>query len=356
LKGKIMSKFFSQKHSKLIPYTPGEQPKDMKYIKLNTNESPYPPSEKAIADASAQAELLRLYPDPECTSLREDIAAYYGVEKENVVLSNGSDEILNFAFIAYGDDSHPFVFPDITYGFYNVFAAVNNIPYEEIPLEEDFTIDFEKYYGINKNIVIANPNAPTGIFASLTEIEKVAQSNPDNIVIVDEAYVDFGGETAIPLTKKYDNIIVVQTFSKSRSMAGARLGFCIASKEICRDLNTIRYSVNPYNINRMTMAAGSAAINDREYFERNRLEIIETREKTREALIEMGFEVLPSKTNFLFAKSDKIGGDELYRKLREKGILVRHFTAERIAEYNRITIGTPEDMETFINTVKGLIL
>ena len=351
-----MSKFFSDKHNKLIPYTPGEQPKDMKYIKLNTNESPYPPSKKAIEQASVQAELLRLYPDPECSSLIKDIADYYGVDSKNVAPSNGSDEILNFAFMAYGDNEHPFVFPDITYGFYNVFCTVNNIPYEEIPLEEDFTIDIEKYCGIGKNIVIANPNAPTGIFAPLSEIERVVKTNPDNIVIVDEAYVDFGGETAIPLTKKYDNLIVVQTFSKSRSMAGARLGFCVACEELCRDLNTIRYSINPYNINRMTMASGSAAIKDKEYFDRNRLEIIQTREKVSNELQALGFTVLPSKTNFLFAKSDKIGGDELYKKLRENGILVRHFTAERICEYNRITIGTPEEMETFINTVKGLIL
>lgn len=350
-----MSKFFSKKHQKLVPYTPGEQPKDMKYIKLNTNESPYPPSEKAIEDASHQAELLRLYPDPECTSLCEDIAAYYGVEKENVVLSNGSDEILNFAFMAYGDSGNPFVFPDITYGFYNVFCTVNNIPYEEIPLIEDFTINFDDYCGINKNIVIANPNAPTGIFAPLSEIERVAASNPRNIVIVDEAYIDFGGETAIPLTQKYDNIIVVQTFSKSRSMAGARLGFCIASKELCNDLNTIRYSINPYNINRMTMAAGSAAIKDNEYFNRNKQEIIQTREKTAAALKEIGFSMTPSKANFLFVKSDRISGEELYKRLRENGILVRHFSGRRICEYNRITIGTPKEMEIFINTIKNIL-
>ena len=350
-----MSRFLSHKHEKLVPYTPGEQPKDMKYIKLNTNESPYPPSEKAIKEASKEAELLRLYPDPECTLLREDIAAYYGVEKENVVLSNGSDEILNFAFIAYGDNNHPFVFPDITYGFYNVFCAVNNIPYEEIPLSEDFTIDFDKYCAVNKNIVIANPNAPTGIFAPLSEIERVAKTNPDNIVIVDEAYVDFGGESAIPLTKKYDNIIVIQTFSKSRSMAGGRLGFAVASQAICTDLNTIRYSINPYNINRMTMAAGRSAICDNEYFEKNRQEIIKTREKTAASLREMGFSLTDSKTNFLFAKSDRISGEDLYKKLRENGILVRHFTGERIREYNRITIGTPEDMEAFIDTVKEIL-
>ena len=350
-----MSKFFSQKHSKLVPYTPGEQPKDMKYIKLNTNESPYPPSEIAIKAAREQAELLMLYPDPECTSLREEIASYYGVDKENIVPSNGSDEILNFAFIAYGDNDNPFVFPDITYGFYPVFCEVNNIPYEVIPLEEDFTIDFDKYCGTNKNIVIANPNAPTGIYAPLSQIEKVLQTNPDNIVIVDEAYIDFGGETAIPLTKKYDNLIVVQTFSKSRSMAGARLGFCVASKEICRDLNTIRYSVNPYNINRMTMAAGCGAIADNDYFEKNRQEIITTREKTIEELHKLGFTMPPSKTNFIFAKSERISGDELYKKLREKGILVRHFTGERICEYNRITIGTPEEMEKFINAVKEIL-
>lgn len=351
-----MSRFFSQKHEKLVPYTPGEQPRDMKYIKLNTNESPYPPSPLAVKAAAEEAENLRLYPDPECTSIREEIAVFYGVDKENVVVSNGSDEILNFAFMAYGDKNHPFVFPDITYGFYNVFCTVNNIPYEEIPLREDFTIDLSEYMGIGKNIVIANPNAPTGIFIPVSDLEKVVQSNSGNIVIIDEAYVDFGGESMIPLTKKYDNLIVVQTFSKSRSMAGARLGFCVASKELCKDLNTIRYSINPYNINRMTMAAGCGAMKDKEYFDRNRLEIIQTREKTEKALRELGFTLTPSKTNFLFAKSDKIGGEELYRKLRENGILVRHFTSERISEYNRITIGTPEDMETFINTVKGLIL
>ena len=350
-----MSKFFSTKHEKLVPYTPGEQPRDMKYIKLNTNESPYPPSPLALEGARNEAEKLRLYPDPECISLREDIAELYGVKKENVVLSNGSDEILNFAFMAYGDDEHPFVFADITYGFYNVFCTVNNIPYEEIPLTENFEINFDDYVGINKNIVIANPNAPTGIYAPLSEIERVLKSNPENIVIVDEAYIDFGGESAVLLTENYDNLIVVQTFSKSRSMAGARLGFCVASEEICKDLNTIRYSVNPYNINRMTMAAGSGAVKDKAYFDRNRLEIIETRERTAAELKKLGFTVLPSKTNFLFAKSEAISGGELYTKLRENGILVRHFTSERICKFNRITIGKPEEMETFINTVKKII-
>ena len=350
-----MSKFFSQKHDRLIPYTPGEQPKDMKYIKLNTNESPYPPSDGAIQDAAKEAQQLRLYPDPECYSLRKEIASYYGVEIENVGPSNGSDEILNFIFMAYGDSENPFVFPDITYGFYNVFCTVNNIPYEEIPLEDDFAIDIDKYCGINKNIVIANPNAPTGIFVPLSEIERIVKTNPHNIVVVDEAYVDFGGESAVGLIGKYENLIVVQTFSKSRSMAGARLGFCIAQKELCKDLNTIRYSINPYNINRMTMAAGCAAIRDGEYFDKNRKEIMATREKTAAELVKMGFSVLPSKTNFLFAKSDAISGDTLYKKLREEGILVRHFTSERICEYNRITIGTPEEMETFINAVKKIL-
>ena len=350
-----MSKFFSTRHEKLVPYTPGEQPRDMKYIKLNTNESPYPPSPLALEGARNEAEKLRLYPDPECVSLREDIAELYGVKKENVVLSNGSDEILNFAFMAYGDNDHPFVFADITYGFYNVFCTVNNIPYEEIPLTENFEINFDDYVGINKNIVIANPNAPTGIYAPLSEIERVLKSNPENIVIVDEAYIDFGGESAALLTEKYDNLIVVQTFSKSRSMAGARLGFCVASEEICKDLNTIRYSVNPYNVNRMTMATGSGAVKDKDYFDRNRLEIIETREKTAAELKKLGFTVLPSKTNFLFAKCEAISGEELYTKLRENGILVRHFTSERICEFNRITIGTPEEMEVFINTVKKIL-
>lgn len=349
-----MSRFFSQKYKNLIPYTPGEQPKDMRYIKLNTNESPYPPSEKAQKYAFEAASLLQLYPDPQCMELTKKIARNLGVEYENVLVTNGSDEILNFAFMAFCDKEHPCVFPNITYGFYSVFAEVNSIPYEEIPLRDDFTINVEDYIGINKNIFIANPNAPTGIALTLSEIERIVSSNKDNLVVIDEAYVDFGNESAVSLVNKYDNLLVTQTFSKSRSMAGARLGFGVGCKELIADLNTIKYSTNPYNINKMTMAAGVGAMEDEEYTKKNCLEIIKTREYTAAELEKMGFSLTPSTTNFLFAKHNKISGSDIYQKLREKGILVRHFDKKEICDYNRITIGTLSDMQTLINTLKEI--
>ncbi len=350
-----MSRFFSSKYSSLKAYVPGEQPKDKKYIKLNTNESPYPPSSSVVEAVTREARELMLYSDPESARLTEKCAELYGVSRDMVLMTNGSDEILNFAFMAFCDKDHPIVFPDITYGFYPVFCEVNNIPYEEIPLTEDFRVDYRDYLGIGKNIAIANPNAPTGIALPLSEIEEIVKTNPDNIVIIDEAYVDFGGESAVPLVHKYDNLIVTMTFSKSRSMAGARLGFGIASKALIADMNTIKYSTNPYNVNRMTAAAGYAALSDNSYYMENAKRIVETREYTREALSSLGFEVLPSKTNFLFAKSDKISGEALYQKLREKGILVRHFTKEKIKEYNRITIGTREEMTSLIDAVYEIL-
>lgn len=350
-----MSKFFSNKYKNLIPYTPGEQPKDMRYIKLNTNESPYPPSEKAQKYASEAAAALQLYPDPQCTELTEKLAQILGVEYENVLVTNGSDEILNFAFMAFCDKEHGCVFPDITYGFYSVFAEVNGIPYEEIPLRDDFTINAEDYIGINKNIFIANPNAPTGIALPLSEIERIVKSNPDNLVVIDEAYVDFGNESCVPLTKKYDNLLVTQTFSKSRSMAGARLGFGVGARELIADLNTIKYSTNPYNINKMTMAAGIGALEDEEYTKGNCREIIKTREYTAMELEKLGFTLTNSSTNFLFAKHNEMSGSEIYKRLRENGILVRHFDKKEICDYNRITIGTLSDMQTLINTLLRIL-
>ncbi len=350
-----MSRFFSEKYKNLIPYAPGEQPKDMKYIKLNTNESPFPPSPKAQEYAKKAAESLQLYPDPECRFLTQSIADSLGVKYENVLVTNGSDEILNFAFMAFCDRDNPCVFPDITYGFYTVFAEINNIPYMEIPLKDDFTIDIENYIGIGKNIFIANPNAPTGIALKRSEIEKIIASNPDNIVVIDEAYVDFGGESCVPLIHKYDNLIVTQTFSKSRSMAGARLGFGAASEALIQDMNTIKYSTNPYNINRMTMAAGIGVMEDEEYTRNNCQAIMENREYTLNELTKLGFATLPSSTNFVFTKHNKASGEEIYTKLREKGILVRHFTKEKIADYNRITIGSKDEMTTLIKTLEEVL-
>ncbi len=350
-----MSRFFSGKFSSLIPYVPGEQPKEREYIKLNTNESPFPPSKKAIGLARAEMKKLQLYSDPECKDLIDAVAQRTGVKPTNVIMTNGSDEVLNFAFMAYCDDERPAVFADITYGFYKVFANLNGIKYKTIPLREDFSLDVEDYVREAGTAFIANPNAPTGKAIPLSDIEKLLKSNSDRIVVIDEAYVDFGGESAVKLIDKYKNLLVTQTFSKSRSMAGARLGFGIADEEIIKDLNTIRYSTNPYNVNRMSMSAGIGAINDEKYFLRNRDEIIANREWVKEELTGMGFTVLPSKTNFLFVKSDKIGGEDLYLRLKENRVLVRHFKDERIKEFNRVTIGNKKQMRYFLQAIKNIL-
>ena len=350
-----MSRFLSGKYSSLTPYTPGEQPKERKYIKLNTNESPFPPSKKAVEASRRAAESLELYSDPEIKRLTEKIAEMCRVAPECVICTNGSDEILNFAFMAFCDREHPAVFPDITYGFYPVFAELNGVPYKEIPLREDFTVNVDDYVGINKNIYIAKPNAPTGISISLDEIERIVSSNPDNIVVIDEAYVDFGGESAVALTQKYDNLLVTQTFSKSRSMAGARLGFGVACPSLIADLNTIRYSTNPYNVNSMTMAAGLGALEDEEYTRSNCRTVIENREYAAQKLKNLGFTLTDSKANFLFAKHERLDGGELYKKLRERGILIRHFTKARISDYNRITVGSRDEMDALISAISDIL-
>ena len=349
-----MSRFFSEKFASLMPYVPGEQPKERQYVKLNTNESPFPPSSAVRAAVGGQVDKLQLYSDPECVRLREKLAEVYGVKQTQVIVTNGSDEVLNFAFMAYGDRAHPLAFADITYGFYPVFAQLNGIPYEVIPLREDFTMDPEDYVGIHKTIVIANPNAPTGLAMSLEDIERILISNPDNVVIVDEAYVDFGGESAVRLVDRYENLLVTQTFSKSRSMAGARLGFGIGSEKLVADLNTIRYSTNPYNVNRMTEAAGIAALEENEYYTKNCETIRCNRKLTEKTLKKFGFNVIPSLANFVFAKASWMDGGQLYRKLKDRGILVRHFDKERIRDYVRITIGTAEQMDALFATIEEI--
>ena len=350
-----MSRFFSQKYDKLTPYTPGEQPRERKYIKLNTNESPFAPSEKVVDRVAEAARNLQLYSDPTCRALHEKLAEVLGVSADEVLCTNGSDEILNFAFMAFCDEEHPAAFADITYGFYSVFADLNGVPYEAIPLRDDFSIGVEDYIGINKTIFIANPNAPTGIALSPCEIEKILVSNPDNVVVVDEAYVDFGGESCIPLIKKYKNLLVTGTFSKSRSMAGARLGFGVACQELIADLNTIKYSTNPYNVNSMTMAAGIAMLEDEETTKKNCATIMENRAYASEEMKKLGFIMTDSKANFLFAMNPEVDGGEIYAKLRKRGILVRHFTAPRIAAYNRITVGSREEMEALVVALKEIL-
>lgn len=350
-----MSRFFSQKYHALTPYTPGEQPQDIPYVKLNTNESPFPPS-PAVAEAlKGEAGRLQLYSDPECLLLREKFAQVFSVKPEQVIMTNGSDEVLNFAFMAFADARRPLAFADITYGFYPVFAQLGDIPYTTIPLTEDFRIDPADYIGIGKTVVIANPNAPTGLCLPLSDIERIVASNPDSVVIVDEAYVDFGAQSAVSLIDKYDNLLVTGTFSKSRSMAGARLGFGIANADLIADLNTIKYSTNPYNVNRMTAAAGYAALCDNDYYMQNCRTIIQNRAWTTQQLEALGFHVLPSQANFVFAQSPAIDGDELYRKLKQRGILVRHFNGERIRSFNRITVGTIEQMQALVNAIKSIL-
>lgn len=350
-----MSRFLIKKCRPLVPYTPGEQPQDQRYIKLNTNESPFSPSASVTEAAARESAQLHLYCDPECRALREKMSEVFGIRPENMMMVNGSDEALNFAFMAFADEKNPLAFADITYGFYPVFAKLHQIPYEEIPLKDDFSISAEDYLSIKNTIVIANPNAPTGRCLPLADIERIVRSNPDRLVIIDEAYVDFGGESTRFLTETCDNLLVVGTFSKSRSMAGARLGFVFGNEKLIADLNTIRYSTNPYNVNRMTAAAGIAALDDNDYYLKNCETIRETRAWTEAQLKRLGFFVVPSSANFLFAESERIDGGLFYEKLKEKGILIRHFTKERIRNYNRITIGTREEMKVFVETAEEIL-
>lgn len=356
-----MSRFFSSKYADLEPYVPGEQPQDQKYVKLNTNESPFPPSDNAKAKAARAAERLQLYPDPDFKVLAEKLAEHFAQEagidvtKENVIVTNGSDEVLNFAFMAFCNETAPAIFPDITYGFYPVFADMNRVPYREIPLDGDFRIRPDDYMNARGTLFIANPNAHTGNALSRSQIEEILKGNPDNLVIIDEAYVDFGAESAMPLVDKYDNLLVVQTFSKSRSLAGARLGFGIGSKELIQDLNTIRNSTNPYNINGMTMAAGIGVLEDDAYTKDNCQKIIANRKYTKDALESMGFQLTDSVGNFIFMKHPEIDGGQIYETMKRKGVLIRHFTKERIKDYNRVTIGSREQMETFIRVLGEVI-
>lgn len=350
-----MSRFFSQKYTALTPYVPGEQPQERQYIKLNTNESPFPPSPKVVELAKSEAGQLNRYCDPDASALTRAVAAHCGVSPAQVLMTNGSDDILNFAFMAYGDAQHPFAFPDISYGFYEVFCQVHQIPYTMIPLNEDFTINPDAFCGIGKNIAIANPNAPTGLALRLEDIEKIVSSNPDNIVIIDEAYVDFGGDSALTLLSKYENLLVTRTFSKSYSLAGARLGFGVGSEAIISDLNTIKFSTNPYNVNRMTAAAGLAALEENDYYMENVRTICAVRDETAKCLRNMGCLLTDSKTNFLFVEVPGLSGETLCAKLRENGILVRHWNKPRIQNRCRITVGTKEEMDALVKALEEIV-
>ena len=350
-----MSRFLREGLTSLVPYVPGEQPKSVsRLIKLNTNESPFPPSPRVLA-ALSEDEIgrLQLYSDPTADGLRNAIAAYYGVPRASVVCSNGSDEILAFAIDAFC--ARGLKTPDITYGFYPVFCKLYGVPLTVCPLREDFSVCVEDYLVGDETVMLANPNAQTGVALPLSEIERIVASNTDRLVVIDEAYVDFGGESAVPLTQKYDNLLVVQTFSKSRSLAGARIGFAIGSLAIIRDLETVRNSFNPYNLNRLSLLAGAAAIADKAYFEKTRAEVVRVREEAKAALTALGFTYPPSSANFILARHSLISGEALYAALRERGIIVRHFGDARIRDYVRITVGSAEDMQTLIGALGEIL-
>jgi histidinol-phosphate aminotransferase len=352
-----MKEFWSSRIAGIEPYVPGEQPKERTYIKLNTNENPYPPCPgvvKAMEEESGAA--LRLYPDPECTRLREALAQRYGLGLDQVFVGNGSDEVLGMAFAAFFDQGSTVAFPDITYSFYPVYADLFGIRCAKVPLNPDFTMPVEEFCtGAYQGLVICNPNAPTGILLSLEEIRRIVAANPNVVVIVDEAYIDFGGESAVPLISEYPNLLVVQTMSKSRSLAGLRVGMAFGQPNLISGLNAVKNSFNSYTLDRVAIAAGTAAVKDEEYFRTTCRQVAETREKTAEHLKTLGFSVLPSSSNFLFVSHPKVAAAQLQQQLRERGILVRHFHQPRIENFLRVSIGTREDMNTFCQTMAELV-
>lgn len=351
-----MSRFISKEADALAPYTPGEQPQDQQYIKLNTNESPFPPSPK-VMKALTRAEVLKLnlYSDPTCAALNEAIAKHFELQPENVLSGNGSDEVLAFAFRAFCGEGKGVAFADITYGFYKSQVALFGLEATRIPLREDFTLNVDDYMDFPGTIVIANPNAPTGIAVPRADIQRLLEADPDRVVIVDEAYVDFGAESCVPMIFRYDNLLVVQTMSKSRSLAGGRVGYALGSPALIEALNRVKYSFHPYNVNRLSMLAGAAAVADDAYFQKCTAAVAGNREWTRKELEALGFTVLPSSANFLFAKSNSISGEDLYRRLKENGILVRWFDADRIRDYVRITIGSLEQMVALVDQLDQMM-
>ena len=351
-----MSRWISREAARLAPYTPGEQPQDQQYIKLNTNESPFPPSPRVLK-ALTRAEVLKLnlYSDPACGPLVDAIARRYELKAENVLAGNGSDEVLAFAFRAFCGEGRPVAYADITYGFYKSQAALFGLDVKVIPLREDFTLNVDDYMDFPGTIVIANPNAPTGMAVPRADIQRLLDADPDRVVIVDEAYVDFGAESCVPMIYRYDNLLVTQTMSKSRSLAGGRVGYALGSPDLIADLNRVKYSFHPYNVNRLSMLAGAAAVEDEAYFSACTAAVRQTRAWTVGELEGLGFTVLPSQANFVFARHDQLPGETLYRKLKENGILVRWFDADRIRDYVRITIGSMEQMDALVEELTALL-
>ena len=342
---------------KVVPYVPGEQPKLLDVIKLNTNENPYPPApgvEKVLREFDVDT--LRLYPDPLVSDLVKAIADFYGLNENQVFTGVGSDDVLAMIFMTFFNSEKPLIFPDITYSFYDVWADMLRIPYETIALDDDFRIKPEDYYRENGGVIFPNPNAPTGELLSLDMVEDIIKQNADVIVVVDEAYIDFGGVSALPLIEKYDNLIVVQTFSKSRSLAGSRVGYAMANPVLIKYLNDVKYSFNSYTMDRITIAAATEAVKDRDYFAETTAKVIKTREWTKNELAGLGFEFGDSKSNFIFARHPKMSGQDLFEKLKAEQVFVRNFTKpERIADYLRISIGTDQQMQKLISILERIL-
>lgn len=338
---------------KVVPYVAGEQPKSQDVIKLNTNENPYPPAPGVAAVLRGfDHDILRKYPDPDVSALVDALARHHGLEREQVFVGVGSDDVLAMSFLTFFNSDKPILFPDVTYSFYDVWADLYRIPYADQPLDENFCIRKEDYLRENGGIVIANPNAPTGVAASLSVYEEIIRKNPDSVVIIDEAYVDFGGESCVPLIEKYENLLVVQTFSKSRSMAGMRIGYAMGSKKLIKYLNDVKFSFNSYTMDAVAIATGVASVEDEAYFEETVAKVIKTRERTKEELLRLGFTFLDSKTNFVFAAHEKVPAQELFEVLREHKIYVRHWNKPRISNYLRISIGTDEEMDRLFAFLK----
>ena len=350
-----MSKFWSPLVNDLVPYVPGEQPKMANLVKLNTNENPFGPSPKVIE--AIQAELndsLRLYPDPEGEGLRQTIAAYHGIQPNQVFLGNGSDEVLAHIFFGLFQHGEPILFPDITYSFYPVYCGLYNIESKKIPLTENFEINPDDFKQPNGGVIFPNPNAPTGMYLGLQHVEEILAANPDRVVVVDEAYIDFGGESAITLVDKYPNLLVSQTLSKARSLAGLRVGFAVGHPDLIEALNRVKNSFNSYPLDRLALAGAKAAYEDEAWFRKCCDGVISERERVTAVLEDLGFEVLPSKANFIFARHKEQPGEVLAKGLREQGIIVRHFNKPRISEFLRITIGTVEQNDALIGGLRSL--
>ena len=331
---------------KVVPYVAGEQPKDPTVIKLNTNENPYPPA-PGVAEVIRRFDYdsLRKYPDQDVSALVSALAGHHGLDREQVFVGVGSDDVLAMSFLTFFNSGKPILFPDITYSFYDVWADLYRIPYEDQPLDENFCVREEDYFKENGGIILANPNAPTGVASERSVYEKIIRENPDSVVIIDEAYVDFGGESCVPLIEKYDNLLVVQTFSKSRSMAGMRIGYAMGNRKLIRYLNDIKFSFNSYTMNTVTIAAGVASVEDEAYFAETTARVVATRERTKRELAKLGFVFPDSKTNFIFAAHKTVPAQELFDVLRENKIYVRHWNKPRIENYLRISIGTDEEMD-----------